>query len=168
MIAEMRKTDWPVRALIRSRDAQSAALVANGAEVVFADLFDPDQLYIAMHGTQRAYVLPPWSPYLIQGAAAFGDAARAAKLGSILSLGPCLTRPAHPSWLTRQDWLATFAGFMKIGFIPACNLDKPESDQGHARLPEPRFAIDDPRWRASHSADLQRLPIAESLKEGQV
>src|SRR5215469_16059948 len=59
VVSELLHRGVPVRAMVRSRDARSAALQARGAEVVVADIFDPDQLVAAMRGVQRAYYVPP-------------------------------------------------------------------------------------------------------------
>ena len=96
---------YPVRAAVRCKDARSDALERKGAEIVIADLFDPDQLFDAARGTQRAYYLPPFHPYAIQSAAAFSLAAREAKLESVVQLSQWLSHRAHPSVLTRQTWL---------------------------------------------------------------
>ena len=69
---------YPVRASVRVRDARSADLERRGAEVVVADLFDPDQLRDAMVGVQRGYYVPPFHPYAIQSAVAFAVAAQEA------------------------------------------------------------------------------------------
>ena len=95
----------PVRAIVRSRDARSAALQARGAEVVIADIFDPDQLVAAMRGVQRAYYVPPYDPYVIQSAVTFAVAAREAKLQVIVQLGQWLSHRSHPALMTRQTWL---------------------------------------------------------------
>jgi NAD(P)H dehydrogenase (quinone) len=63
VVSELVQRGIPVRAMVRSRDARSAALQARGAEVVVADIFDPDQLAAAMRGVQRAYYVPPYHPY---------------------------------------------------------------------------------------------------------
>jgi len=74
VVSELLHRGVPVRAMVRSRDARSAALQARGAEVVVADIFDPDQLVAAMRGVQRAYYVPPYHPYVIQSAVAFAVA----------------------------------------------------------------------------------------------
>lgn len=94
-----------VRAVVHAKDARSVALERTGAETVVADMFDPDQLADAMRGTQRAYYLPFYDPYMIQSAAAFAVAAQHAKLEAVVSLGQWLASPAHPSLATRQAWL---------------------------------------------------------------
>lgn len=95
----------PVRAIVHSKDARSAALEQKGVDTVVADMFDPDQLLDAMRGTQRAYYLPFYHPYMIQSATAFAVAARDAKLEAVVTLGQWLASPTHPSLSTRQAWL---------------------------------------------------------------
>ena len=105
VVSELLHRGVPVRAMVRTRDPRSAALQARGAEVVVADIFDPDQLVAAMHGVQRAYYVPPYHPYVIQSAVAFAAAAREAKLEAIVQLGQWLSHRNHPSLMTRQTWL---------------------------------------------------------------
>ncbi len=105
IVAQLREKDWPVLALVHSRDARSERLDRLGVETVVADLFDPDQLQEAMQGTTRAYYCPPFHPYMIQSAAAFAAAAQETGLEAIVGLSQWLASPAHPSLLTRQTWL---------------------------------------------------------------
>jgi NAD(P)H dehydrogenase (quinone) len=105
VVAELRENNVPVRALVRSRDARSERLARLGAEVLVADMFDPEQLLAAMCGTERAYYLPPFHPYMIQSATAFVLAAKEAKLESIVQMSQWLSSPSHPSLATRQIWL---------------------------------------------------------------
>ncbi len=105
VVSQLRRVDWPVRAVVRARDARSERLRAEGAEVVVADLFDPQQLLEAMRGASRAYYCPPWHPYMIQSAAAFTVAARQARLEVVVGLSQWLASPSHPSLATRQNWL---------------------------------------------------------------
>lgn len=106
VVAQLREKDWPVRAVVHRRDARSERLERLGAEIILADLYDPDQLLDAMRGTARAYYCPPIQPYMIQSAVAFAVAARAAKLESIVLMSQWLSSPAHPALMTRQTWLA--------------------------------------------------------------
>ena len=103
--AQLLAKGYPVRATVRVRDARSESLERSGAEVVVADLFDPDQLAEAIRGTQRAYYLPPIHPYAIHSAVAFSIAAREAGLESIVQLGQWLSHRSHPALMTRQTWL---------------------------------------------------------------
>jgi NAD(P)H dehydrogenase (quinone) len=106
VVDELLAKDVPVRALVHSKDARSEALERKGAETVVADMFDLDQLLAAMRGTQRAYYLPFYHPYMIQSATAFAVAAQEAKLEAVVSMGQWLASPIHPSLTTRQTWLA--------------------------------------------------------------
>jgi NAD(P)H dehydrogenase (quinone) len=105
VVAQLLEKGYPVRAIVRSRDARSKRLERLGAETFVADLFDPDQLLEAMEGTVRAYYCPPLHPYMIQSAAAFVAAARQSKLEAIVGLSQWLASPNHPSLHTRQLWL---------------------------------------------------------------
>jgi NAD(P)H dehydrogenase (quinone) len=104
VVDQLLAKDVPVRALVHSKDARSAALERKRAETVVADMFDLDQLLAAMRGTQRAYYVPFYHPYMIQSAAVFAVAAREAKLEAVVSMGQWLASPIHPSLTTRQHW----------------------------------------------------------------
>ena len=106
VVAELRRQGWPVRAVVRRFDARSRALDRMGADTVVADLFDPEQLLTAMRGTARAYYLPVFDPFMIQGAVAFAAAAREAGLEQVVQMSQWLSSPHHPSLATRQTWLA--------------------------------------------------------------
>ena len=105
VVTQLLEKGWPVRALVRSRDARSQRLDRLGAETVVADLFDVDQMLAAMRGTVRAYYCPPFHPYMIQSAAVFVAAARESKLEAIVGLSQWTASASHPSLQTRQLWL---------------------------------------------------------------
>ena len=105
VIEQLLSKGYPVRASVRVRDRRSENLARRGAEVVVADLFDPDQLREAMRGVQRAYYLPPVHPYAIQSAVAFAVAAREAGLEAIVQMSQWLSHRSHPALMTRQTWL---------------------------------------------------------------
>ena len=94
------------RAVVHRLDARSERLEMAGAEVVVADLFDPEQLLGAMRGTTRAYYCPPFHAHMIQSAAAFAVAANQARLESVVVITQWLASPSHPAISTRQHWLA--------------------------------------------------------------
>ena len=106
VVEQLRQQDWPVRALVHRNDARSKSLSELGAEIVVADLYDPEQLLRAMRGAHRAYYCPPFDPFMIHGAAAFAVAASQARLESVVFLSQWLSSPCHPSLMTRQTWLA--------------------------------------------------------------
>ena len=49
----LRQRDLPVRALVRREDARAEALRSTGAEVVFGDLTQPDDVVRALAGSRR-------------------------------------------------------------------------------------------------------------------
>lgn len=93
---------WPVRALVRRDDARSRDLAGKGAEIVLADLSDPQQIADAMRGAQRAYFAPPFAPDVAATGAAFAEAARSAGLEAVAVLSQWLADPHHPAPLTRM------------------------------------------------------------------
>lgn len=128
LVRELRKGDWPVRAVVHGTDARSERLRQMGAEVVIADLFDPDQIRQAMRGTKRAYYCPPFHPNMIQSAAAFAAAAGDSSLEAIVGLSQWLASPNHPSLHTRQLWLvermlANLPGISHINLNPGYFAD---------------------------------------------
>ncbi len=106
VVQQLLEAGYPTRAVVRRLDARSERLWKAGADVVVADVFDPEQLHRAMHGTARAYYCPPFHPWMIQSAAAFAAAAYQAKLESVVGLTQWLAGPSHPSMSSRQHWLA--------------------------------------------------------------
>jgi uncharacterized protein YbjT (DUF2867 family) len=105
LVRQLLGQDVLVRAVVRSIDARSEALARLGAEVVQADLFDPDQIAEALRGAQRAFYVPFFHPLMIQSAVAFAQAAEDAKLEQVVHLTQWISHRAHPSNLTRQIWL---------------------------------------------------------------
>jgi uncharacterized protein YbjT (DUF2867 family) len=105
VVSQLREADWPVRALVHSRDGRSERLERLGADVVQADLADYDAMRAALRGTSRAYFCPPIQPHMMQSAVTFALAAREERLESIVGLSQWLASPSHPSLTTRQHWL---------------------------------------------------------------
>ena len=128
LVAELRKYEWPVRAVASREDERSASLRKLGAEIVVADMYDAEQLYAAAKGTQRAYYLPLMRPYMIQAASAFAVAAREAGIESIVQMSQWTSSASHPAAMTRQTWLIdrTFSmipGVAHIIFNPGMFAD---------------------------------------------
>jgi uncharacterized protein YbjT (DUF2867 family) len=94
-----------VRALVHREDAHSLRLQRIGAEVVVADMHDPDQLADALRGAHRAYYVPLFQPHMLQAATAFATVARASNLEAIVQLSQWPSHRSHPSILTRETWL---------------------------------------------------------------
>jgi NAD(P)H dehydrogenase (quinone) len=130
VVTQLLAKGWPVRAVVRLRDARSDLLGRRGAEVVVADIFDPGQLMDAMRGAQRAYYCPPYHPFVIQSASAFAAAAREANLEQIVGLSQWLAGPNHPALMSRQLWLidrmfAALPGIAHTAVIPGFFADSP-------------------------------------------
>ena len=49
VVAQLCEQEYPVRAIVRSRDARSKRFDRLGAETIVADLFDPGQLLASKH-----------------------------------------------------------------------------------------------------------------------
>jgi len=96
---------YPVRAVVRREDARSAALRSRGAETAVVDVYDADQWVEAMKGTQRAYHVGFFDPFMVHSAAAFAVAAQQARLEAVVQLSQWLASPNHPALATRQTWL---------------------------------------------------------------
>jgi uncharacterized protein YbjT (DUF2867 family) len=105
VVTELLKAGYPVRAMVHREDGRAARLRAEGAEIVLADMTDVERVADALRDVQGAYYCPPIDPYMIQGAAAFAVAAKAARLEHIVGLTQWLASPSHPSLMTRQHWL---------------------------------------------------------------
>ena len=109
---------FPVRAMVRREDERSARLRTLGAEVIVADLGDPEAVRDAMRGAARAFFLPPFEPAMLHQAVVFATAAHEAKLEAVTGLSQWLASPSHPSLTTRQHWLADrlLAMMPNVGF----------------------------------------------------
>jgi NAD(P)H dehydrogenase (quinone) len=72
----LRAADMPVRALVRRDDERAARLRRLGAEVVIADLTQPDQVVSALEGCRRAYFGMGVSPSYLEATLVVASAAR--------------------------------------------------------------------------------------------
>ena len=72
----LRAADVPVRALVRRDDERAVHLRRLGAEVVIADLVQPDQVVSALEGCRRAYFGMGVSPSYLESTLVMAAAAR--------------------------------------------------------------------------------------------
>jgi uncharacterized protein YbjT (DUF2867 family) len=95
-----------VRALVRTQDERAKALAAIGAEVVVGDFGDLESLKRALDGVTAASFNYPVNAGIVEAAARFAEAGRAAQLQRVVvnSMGPA--HPHSPSPLGRAQWLA--------------------------------------------------------------
>ncbi len=105
VVKQLLEKNYPVRAMVRKLDARSNQLQRLGAEIVVADVFDTEQVFNAMKGTQRVFYLPVVHPYMIQSSVAFAVAAHETRQESIVAITQWLSSPSYPSLLTRHHWL---------------------------------------------------------------
>ena len=104
IVTQLRKLGLPVRVVVRRNDVRRDALKAGEVETVVADPLNAEEMHAALQGTQRAYYLPPFHPTMLDAATVFAEAARDARLESVVVLSQWLASPVHPAWLTRQLW----------------------------------------------------------------
>ncbi|MCE7999935.1 MAG: NmrA family NAD(P)-binding protein [Rhodobiaceae bacterium] len=102
---QLLEKDYPVRALVRGKDARSRLLHKAGAEVVVGDLHDIDSLREAFSGCQRAYWCAPVEAHPLHKMSLFAIAAAEAKVEHIVHLSQWLSASSHPSVATREVWM---------------------------------------------------------------
>jgi uncharacterized protein YbjT (DUF2867 family) len=111
----LREQGAQVRALTRRADERVAPLRALGAEVVTGDLHDRRSLKEALTGVEVAYFTYPIAVGIVDAAASFASAGRAAGLKRVVVMSMGAAHPDHPSDLGRAQWLAEqvleWAGF---------------------------------------------------------
>jgi uncharacterized protein YbjT (DUF2867 family) len=109
----LREQGHTVRALVHRLDERSDRVRGLGAEVVEADLHDLQSISEAMAGIRRAYFVFPVEEGLLQAAATFAAATRAAGVEQVVNLsqwlqpdGPQPTPHQTRHWLVEQifDW----------------------------------------------------------------
>lgn len=114
----------PVRALVRTHDERAQTLQRQGAEVCTGDLRDRRSLAAALAGVETAFFTYPVSAGIVEAAANFASAARAAGLRRLVVMSMGAAHPDSPSPLGRAQWLAEnvleWAGFACLHLrIPA-------------------------------------------------
>ena len=75
-----------VRAFVHSEDERSAALAAQGADVVRGDLLDFEAVRSALEGAQGAYFVYPIRPGILQASAYFAQAAKEAGIEIVVNM----------------------------------------------------------------------------------
>lgn len=103
-VMELLAKGFPVRALVRRRDARAQRLERAGAEVFVGDQLDMRDLRDALAGVQRAYHCPPFGPNALHGATLFALAAEEAKLEVVALMNAWNPHPAHPAIHQREQW----------------------------------------------------------------
>lgn len=109
-----------VRALAHKDDERSQRLVELGAEVVFGDMLNLNDMRKATEGVAGAYFCYPMNSGLVESAAVFVQAARENVLELIVNMSHKQSRPHARSLATLKHWL-TEQMFNQSG-IPSIHL----------------------------------------------
>src|SRR3984893_39867 len=96
---------FAVRAMVRVRDARAKRLADQGAEIVVGSLESFRDLTVAMKDVTRAYFCPPLEPGTLRRATLFAEAAREAKLETVVQLSQWVADAVHPAVHSREKWL---------------------------------------------------------------
>jgi NAD(P)H dehydrogenase (quinone) len=95
-----------VRALVHSEDERSAALAAQGADVVRGDLLDFEAVRSVLEGAQGAYFVYPIRPGILQASAYFGQAAKEAGIKIVVNMSQLSARREAKSHAAQDHWIS--------------------------------------------------------------
>jgi uncharacterized protein YbjT (DUF2867 family) len=131
VIRALREAGRPVRGMVRRLDERAAALAGLGIDVVAGDLHDRRTLAAALADVETAYFAYPVAAGIVDAAANFAAAGRAAGLKRVVVMSMGVSRPDSPSHLGRAQYLAEemleWAGFdclhLRIAALFLENLD---------------------------------------------
>src|SRR5215471_17189906 len=95
-----------VRALAHRRDGRAKRLQGLGAEVVFGDFLNLDDVRAALRGVAGAYFCYPIRPAIIQATAFFAQAAKEAGVECVVNMSQISARKDAKSHAAQDHWLA--------------------------------------------------------------
>ena len=95
-----------VRAFVHSEDERSAALAAQGAEIVRGDLQDFEAVRSALEATQGAYFVYPIMPGILQASAYFAQAAKEAGIEIVVNMSQISARREAKSHAAQNHWIS--------------------------------------------------------------
>jgi NAD(P)H dehydrogenase (quinone) len=95
-----------VRAFVHREDERSAALAAQGAEVLRGDLLDFEGVRAALEGTHGAYFVYPIMPGILQATAYFAQAAKEAGVGAVVNMSQISARREAKSHAAQDHWIS--------------------------------------------------------------
>lgn len=81
VVSHLLSSNTPVRALVRSNDSRADNLRSLGAEVVIADLTNPEEVFSAMKGCRSVFFSTSVSPQYLEATAVIAAAARSTQGG---------------------------------------------------------------------------------------
>jgi NAD(P)H dehydrogenase (quinone) len=95
-----------VRLLAHRQDDRSERLKQLGAEVVFGDFLEFEEMRSALRGVQRAYFCYPIRPGIVQATAHFAQAAKESGVEFIVNMSQKSARENAKSRAAQQHWLS--------------------------------------------------------------
>ena len=95
-----------VRAFVHRQDERSAALAAQGAEIVSGDLLDFEAVRAALEGTQGAYFVYPIMPGILQATAYFAQAAKEVGIAIVVNMSQVSARREAKSHAAQDHWIS--------------------------------------------------------------
>src|SRR2546428_871972 len=95
-----------VRALAHRQDERAKRLQGLGAEVVFGDFLNLDDVRAALRGVAGAYFCYPIRPGIIQATAFFAQAAKEAGVECVVNMSQISAREDAKSHAAQDHWLA--------------------------------------------------------------
>lgn len=95
-----------VRAFTHREDERSEALRKLGAEIVIGSILDFEAVRAAVDGIEGAYFVFPIMPGILQATAYFAQAAKEAKLKSVVNMSQISARREAKSHAAQDHWLA--------------------------------------------------------------
>ena len=81
---------YPVRILVRSRNAKALELEKRGAEIVLGEFGNPEQLRQALHGVSKVYYCYPFTKHMPVHVPLFIQAAKEANIEAVVFMGQWL------------------------------------------------------------------------------
>ena len=96
----------PVRALAHRQDDRAKRLQGLGAEVVFGDFLNLDDVRAALRGVAGAYFCYPIRPGIIQATAYFAQAAKESGIDGVVNMSQISAREDAKSHAMCDHWLA--------------------------------------------------------------
>lgn len=95
-----------VRAFVHREDERSAALAAQGAEIVSGDLLDFEAVRAVLEGMQGAYFVYPIMPGILQATAYFAQAAKEASVATVVNMSQISARREAKSHAAQDHWIS--------------------------------------------------------------
>ena len=95
-----------VRAFVHNEDERSAALAAQGAEIVRGDLLDFKAVRSALEGVRGAYFVYPIRPGILQASAYFAQAAKEAGIEIVVNMSQISARREAKSHAAQDHWIS--------------------------------------------------------------